>query len=276
MLSFTLGGVFGPLIAGLLIGWIGAPNVVLIDAISYVTFAFLLARITPAPELQSETGQGIRYHLGHAVQLLFANKVLFATTFMFMAFNIGGGMLAVWLPILSDRALGGGAGLYGALLGAIALGEVVSALLAGGRTPRRALGTLICAAQVLSGVALLLGGGVWPVALGLALFGAFSAPLTIWAQTLRMQIIPERLRGRTFALLRMLMQSGNPLGGAAAGALLAALGLPAMIALSALVVGVPGLRGYQVRTLRRAGGPPEASGGRVERAPLPAAEGENP
>src|SRR5262249_29762290 len=138
------------------------------------------------------------YHLGHAVQLLLKNKVLFATTFMFMAFNIGGGFYSVWLPILSDQTLGGGSRLYGILLGVLASGEVVGSLLAGGRTFRRSLGALICLAQALSGAALgiiLIGPSVWSAALGLALFGAFSAPLTIWAQTLRMQIIPERLRG---------------------------------------------------------------------------------
>src|SRR5215212_10049572 len=94
----------------------------------------------------------------------------------------------------------------------------------------------------------------WPAA---ALCGAFSAPLTIWAQTLRMQIIPEQLRGRMFALLRTLMQSGNPLGGALAGLLLPTLGMMAMIALSALVTGVPGLLGTRVAALRRAGSPGE-------------------
>jgi hypothetical protein len=68
-----------------------------------------------------------------------------------------------------------------------------------------------------------------------------------------MRIIPEQLRGRTFALLRMLMQSGNPIGGALAGALLPALGIPTMIALSAIVAGLPGLLGYKVGALRLRG-----------------------
>ena len=40
------------------------------------------------------------------------------------------------------------------------------------------------------------------VAVSLGLLGFFSAPLTIWAQTLRMKVIPNPLRGRTFALPR--------------------------------------------------------------------------
>ncbi|HEX9676189.1 MAG TPA: hypothetical protein VGA07_09435 [Anaerolineales bacterium] len=70
----------------------------------------------------------------------------------------------------------------------------------------------------------------WAAALGLTLLGLFSAPLTIWAQTLRMDIIPAELRGRAFALLRMLMQSANPLGGLLAGPLLPLVGIQAGLA----------------------------------------------
>jgi MFS family permease len=277
MLSWTLGGVIGPALAGVLIAWVGAPNVVIVDAVSYFAFALVLAhtRLAEAPRGAQEAET---YHLGHALQLLLKNRVLLSTTLMFMAFNVGGGALSVWLPILSDQALGGGPRLYGALLGALALGEVVSALLAGGLALPLSLGALICLAQALSGASLglvLAGRDAWLVGLGLALYGAFSSPLTIWAQTLRMQIIPERLRGRSFALLRMVMQSGNPIGGAIAGALLPALGLTAMIGLSALVVGLPGLIGYRVRELRLAGGHGGASAGLahgVEHSSVPEGE----
>jgi len=256
-LSWTLGGIFGPVLAGLLISLIGAPNVILVDAVSYFAFALALLQINVPPDSQTQTDKE-QYHLGHAIRLLLTNKVLFSTTFMFMAFNIGGGFLSVWLPILTDQTLGGGSELYGVLLGVMSVGEVVSAFLVGSRALRPPLGLLICVMQILSGLALALlsfGGNLWLVSLGLALFGAFSAPLTIWAQTLRMQVIPERLRGRTFALLRMIMQSGGPLGGAMAGMLLPVLGMTVMIAASAAIVGIPGAIGYQVKELRTGGTP---------------------
>jgi MFS family permease len=185
MLSFTLGGVIGPVVAGALIAWVGAPNVVIVDAISYFAFALALARSRLSVEAQAQQHTGRqRQHLGHAVQLLLKNKVLLSTTLMFMAFNIGGGAMAVWLPILSARVLGGGPELYGALLGALALGEVASAFVAGSLVLPHSLGTLICLAQALSGASLsivLIGRSPWIVGAGLALFGAFSSPLTIWA-----------------------------------------------------------------------------------------------
>ena len=49
-------------------------------------------------------------------------------------------------------------------------------------------------------------------AVGLALYGAFSAPLTIWGQALRMKIIPSGFHSRCFAIMRTLMQSGGAPG----------------------------------------------------------------
>jgi MFS family permease len=258
-LSFTLSGVIGPPLAGLLIAWIGAPNVVILDMLSYFAFALALASIRmpeehPAAEVQS--AEPLRWV--DAFRLLWTNQVLLATTAMFMAANFGLGLSTVWLPVYTDQVLGGGAGLYGFLLGCLAVGEVVSSLLAGSLNLALPLGTLIALAQVLSGGAvgiLLLGSqAAWAI-LSLTLLGFFSAPLTIWAQTLRMQIIPPALRGRTFALLRTLMQGALPAGGALAGFLLPVVGIPLMIALSAIVIGAPGLVGYQLPGLRRAGEP---------------------
>jgi MFS family permease len=256
MLSFTLGGVVGPPLAGVLIGVAGAPNVVIIDALSYLAFAAALLSIRSQSAPASTDGPvqtGPRYTLGDAFRLLRRQPILLATTLIFMTFNLGNGLLSVALPVLSDRVLHGGPGLYGVLLGVLAAGEVASSMVAGGISLRWSLGSAICAAQALSGLAVLLltGHAVWIVGAGLALFGICSAPLTIWAQTLRMRIIPEGLRGRTFALLRTMMQGGGPLGGALGGVLLPTIGIPAMIVLAAGVIGLPGLLGARVGELRR-------------------------
>jgi MFS family permease len=253
-LSFTLGGVIGPPLAGFLIAWIGAPNIVIIDAISYLAFAALLTGVKTLPDDDSPAQpQRQSYRLQDAFHLLRHNKILLSTTLMFMTYNLGFGALFVWLPIFSDRILGGGPELYGALLGSIAVGEVLSSFLAGSMALPLSLGILICLTQSLAGVSLILliwsNHITWAVT-GLGLFGFFSAPLTIWAHTLRMQVIPEPLRGRTFALLRMLMQGANPVGGLLAGLLLPVLSISIMMGLSAVLVGLPGLLGYRVKALR--------------------------
>lgn len=237
-LSYTLSGIVGPVIAGFLIPLVSAPNVILFDALSYFALAFTLSRIRVRVSAQPRESSG-SYRMTDAVRLLRGSRILLSTTLMFMAANLGIGALHVWLPVLA-----GTSELYGLLLGGMAAGEVVSSIAAG--VVRLPLGLAICVAQMLSGAALIVMAfrPSIPVALvSLALLGFFSAPLTIWAQTLRMRIIPPELRGRTFALLRTLMQSTGPLGGAVGGLIMPLLTLPGIIALSAALIGLPGLIG---------------------------------
>jgi len=257
-LSYTVSGVIGPPLAGLLIAWLGAADVVIFDALSYFLFVFALLGMSVGNEHELTANQqaGISYGIADAVQLMIRNKVIMSTTLMFMAANVGLGALTVFLPLVSNQIAEGSSQVFGALVGAMALGEVISASLAGSLSINITLGKRIALAQILSGASLifLLGGSVfWFVAIGLFLLGFFSAPLTIWAQTLRMQIIPPDLRGRTFALLRTLMQGATPLGGALAGFLLPVWGIQIIVGLSSLVIGSPGLAGLQIKELVSAG-----------------------
>jgi MFS family permease len=255
-LSFTVSGVIGPPLAGLLIVWIGTENVVILDAASYLIFAFLLLGVSAAGAGEPvSTERRDSYGILDAVRLMIGNKVLMSTTLMFMFANVGLGAMTVYLPLVSDQIAVGSSEVFGALLGAMALGEVISAWLAGSLVLKVTLGTRIAVAQILSGLSIALlisGASFWGAATGLFLLGFFSAPLTIWAQTLRMQIIPVELRGRTFALLRTLMQGATPLGGALAGFLLPVVGIPLMVGVSAVVIGAPGVVGMRSVELREA------------------------
>lgn len=255
-LSFTLSNVIGPPLAGLLIVWIGTANIIILDAISYFLFAFMLMGISAAQSPHTAVeNKSDSLSLMSAVRLMIANKILLSTTLMFMAFNVGLGALTVFLPLVSDRIAPGSSQVFGALLGALALGEVLSAGLAGSLRMNLRLGVRIALAQMLSGLSLallVLQASFWAAASGLFLLGLFSAPLTIWAQTLRMRIIPVEMRGRTFALLRTLMQGATPLGGALAGFLLPVIGMQLMIGLSSVVISAPGLVGMQVSELKEA------------------------
>jgi MFS family permease len=260
-LSYTLSAVVGPLIAGFLIPLIGAPRVVLLDAASYLLFAFLLMRM-PATVRKMQGAENVvdaiamlQYRLADAGKLLVQNPILLTTTLMFMAFNLGLGAFLTILPVFSTNVLNGGSQLYGLLLGALAVGEVLSSVLAGTLDLPYPLGKLIALAQLTSGLMLgllLLGFNIPLAIISMVLLGFCSAPLTIWAQTLRMKIIPAALRGRTFALLRMLMQSTNPAGGMVGGFLLPLLSFPVMIGLAAGVIALAGFIGLQVRPLREA------------------------
>ena len=258
LLSYTLSGIVGPALAGLLIAAVGAPATVMIDVVSYFLFALAIAGIRlPAPA-RAAAGERRSQGLGAALRLLIGNPVLCSITIMFVVFNTGMGALSVWLPFYVTGVLGGGSALYGLLQAANALGESVSALGLGAMGGNRSLGLKIAASQILAGLAVALIAfvpGVASAAAGLFLLGFFDAPLTIWAQTLRMAIIPPELRGRVFSLIRLSINAFGPVGSAVAGLLLPVVGMTAMIMISAAAVGLPGLGGLLVGPLRRVHGP---------------------
>lgn len=267
-LSFSLSGMIGPALGGLLIAGFGSEAVLAFDAVSYALFAVAALAIrrpltpqaprTPqapqAPQTQTpQTPQGpqapqkpgsppdVAGPRGTVLGLL-RDRVLVATTLAFMAFNIAMGMLLVTAPWLAKTQLQGGPQALGLLLAALSAGELAGAAVAGTRAPRArpiraiALVQLIAAAGFL---ALLTAPLTITVTAGFLVIGMFSAPMTIWAQSLRMARIPAPLRGRGFAILRTLMQATPPIGAALVTPLLAGGLLAPAALLMTIVAAVP-------------------------------------
>ena len=80
---------------------------------------------------------------------------------MFLVFNIGLGLVLVWLPVFTDTRLAGGATCYGLMLAAFAAGQMAAALAVGGVAQGGRLGLRICIVQILAGLAVV---AIWPVA----------------------------------------------------------------------------------------------------------------
>lgn len=253
-ISFAIGGVAGPAVAGVLIGVIGAANVLAVDAITYGGFVACLAlfrlrpKTSPIPGAEPDAGRGLRPAVGFVLR----TPAILAITLMFMAFNLGEGMLLVLLPAYARNVLDAGAAGYGLLVSSFTVGVLAGSLAIGGIRWPWPLGRSIAVAQLASGVAalgLLLQPALFGAAAVLAVMGLLASPLTIWAQTIRMRLIPEILRGRVFGLLRTMMQGTPPLGAIGAGVLVAAAGPAAAVGLIAALIGVPGVVGLVHRAL---------------------------
>ncbi|MDH3475766.1 MAG: MFS transporter [Rhodospirillales bacterium] len=252
--GYTVGGVLGPPLAGLLIARVGPLEALYLDAATYLVFAWAVGRCRPRPEeARAETGDATG--LLAAARVIWRSPVLAGTTLMYLVFNIGLGALLVVVPVFAETVLGGGPELYGLLLGCVAVGELASSVTIGSLRLSIPEGLAICLAALLSGIAVAAvaySPNAAGAVIGLALYGAFSAPLTIWGQTLRMKIIPPGFHGRCFAIMRTLMQSGGPLGGVSAGFAVPVLGVRAAIAGIALLTCLVGGLGLTVAELRRA------------------------
>ena len=240
--SFGLSSIAGALLAGLTIPIIGPVPLVIADACTYALFALLLGSVSMPSHVHAETEPTApQTGLLPVLRLVLRHRWLRELTIMFALANVGEGALLVFLP---NRAIQIGLGVngYGWLVAAVTGGELLAAV-AMLRLPWRfALPPSVVVAQLTAAVLILaLMFGMPSVAVAaLVLFGTCSTPMTAWAQTLRMQVIPEHARGRAFSILRTFMQATPPLG-----ALLAAVTLPhgvtvTVFAISA-AIGLPAL-----------------------------------
>jgi MFS family permease len=272
-LSFSLSGLIGPGVAGLLIAIVGAPFVLAIDAVTYFIFVGCLlamreggggadavdhaaaagapakaADSAPASEPPASRG------LGPAIRFIFSAPAIVAITLCYMSVNVAGGIVTVVIPLYVRDVLHGGSETFGLLLSVLTAGDLIGLLVVGAVNWRWPLGRSIAWALFTSGLVLLLWLLQPPViALGAILFvwGSLSSSLTPWAQTIRMRLIPPEMRGRVFALLRTSMQSTRPIGAVVAGLLLTNGDLTVAIVAMALLFGVPGFIGIWIPALGR-------------------------
>lgn len=235
-LSFSIAGVLGPALAGLLIPIVGAANVLALDSATFLVFAITIARVR-----QPLRATPTAHEPAPSLRTVLHDRAVVATTIAFMAFNVAEGMLLVAAPWLAKTRLTGGPTTLGILLSLTAIGEIIGAAVAGLRANStvRAIGV----AQLLASACYLtlLGPRLPLVGAGFLLVGLLSAPMTVWAQSLRMRRIPAALHGRAFALLRTLMQGTLPLGSLLVTPFLAAGSVgPAAITMTT-VAGLPAL-----------------------------------
>jgi len=248
--TFGLASLAGAGLAGLAVAMTGATRVVAFDAASYLVMALSLWSVR---DISQPTGRPVRRRGPGAPgtprsagfravgRLAATNAVLRDTTIMFALFNVGEGALLVFLPHRALR-LGLGSNGYGYLVAAGTAGELLAALLLTRMTWRAPLTVSIVTAQIVAAlvvVSLVVRSTAVTVA-ALVVLGMCSAPMTAWAQSLRMRLVPPEVHGRLFALLRTAMQATLP-AGAALAALVIGRGAVVTVVAIAAIIGVPAL-----------------------------------
>lgn len=252
--SFGLASLSGAALAGVAIASIGPAPVVAVDAATYFVFALVLlsVRFGAAGDDSPEAIVDIRQSgFGPLLREAIRHPLLRDLTVMFALFNVGDGALLVILP---HRAigLGLGAGGYGWFVAAATGGELVASVLLVRWDWPFSLPRSIVVAQLAAGslVLGLIANSALVATAVLFAFGVCTAPMTAWAQTLRMTAVRPEHRGRLFALLRTAMQATPPLGAGLAAAVLSR-GIPAAVLAIAGCMSLPAVA-FAPDLLRRA------------------------
>jgi MFS family permease len=234
----NLAGLAGPLLAGVLVAVIGATNVLWVDAASFAISAVLVARAVPAllPATEERASGGYLADVTLGWQILRRDRFLRAMTAAAVVLNfLGAPLFGVILPVYGERIYGSAAAL-GILLASFGLGMLAGSLLfslRGEQLPRRGLllGGLVLTALPLAALVALPPLPVAAAALGLA--GLGSGPINPLVFTVLQERVPADMRGRVFGTILGTALAAAPLGMAAAGFLVEALGLRTVLAIVA-------------------------------------------
>jgi Transmembrane secretion effector len=258
-----VGALVGPAAAGLLIGVIGAPSVLLLDAASFLAMAALVGPVPTEPgwavDDRERAVPGPAGH-GSGVRLLLGDRTVRAVLGVTLVYFLAYGPLEPALPLYSRDVLHAGAGGYGLLWSAFGAGALVG-LVAVPVVARLRPGVVLAGNALLWGVALLPllhVTGTVPAMLVLALGGLIWAPYAAVEASLLQRVVPAPRLGWVFGVRRAISAAAVPLGAAAGGLLLDAFTPTAVIGVSAgtcIVAGAAALCSPSLRRLRAGGGP---------------------
>jgi len=226
--------LLGPSLAGVLIPFVGAPNVLYIDAatflVSFLTLLFFVPKRPPLPV--GDEGRGLLA----GVRFIFRDPLMRRLMPTALVLNALGQLLALALPVLAFEEFNGSSRVAGVFFAAFGAGAVIGSLVAVKIVPkhdpiRLGASALVCLALPLPLLALHL--PVWGVVLVLfvsSFFGPLvNAPL-IGVITMR---TPEQLRAKVMTAVLTFALLAGPVGLFLGGPLLQSLGPHAVFLIAA-------------------------------------------
>ncbi|WP_433298761.1 MFS transporter [Pseudonocardia sp. CA-142604] len=222
---FQTSRLLGPAVSGVLIGTVGTGWAFAANATSYAAPLIGLtlirsADLVPAPAVQRAKGQ-----LRSALRYVRERPDVAWTIFLVGVIGTFGLKFPVVLTAMADTTFHGGADLYGLFNVVIAVGSVVGALIAGGRTHTR-LRTLVVAAFAfgLAQTAAALSPELWAFLGALIVLGVVNLTFQAMANSSVQSWVDPQIRGRVMGLYMLVFVGGTPLGGPMIGWITTAFG----------------------------------------------------
>ena len=221
--------MLGAPVAAILITAIGAPNLLIVDAATYVVSALLVARFVPQPDRVVRERAPYLSDLRDGIAYVRSEPLVRNIILLCMVTNmLDAGNSAVLFPLYAREVmssplvlgLASGVGGGAAVVGALSFGAF------GARLPRR---RSFVAAYVVCGVprfaVLALHAPLWVIVATYAVSGFASGPLNPIMDTSMYERLPENMRARVYGVVFAGCTAAVPVGGVLAGGSATAFGL---------------------------------------------------
>jgi MFS family permease len=240
--QFNVARAAGPMVAGLLIAYVGAGICFLINALSFVLVLIALLVMTSAnsaPETIHEERPGVVAGFAESVRYLRAEPGLQVAIGTHAAFALLAAPVVQLIPVLAVEVLDVGSEAYGLLLGSFGVGAVAIAFVIGSLDERVPPSRLLAGGLALT-AASVVGLGLAPVlAIGVLFMIAFGASyVTVVAidHSTIQGLSDDHIRGRVTSLWLMTFGTGFPLGTILMGLIADVVGVRAVLVASGTLV----------------------------------------
>ena len=221
-IAYALTSAAGPAVAGVLTAWAGPRLALTVTSATFLLAALLIIPL-PEPVLAGPARSVFREALAGLRYVVVNNPALRGIALTTSLLNVGFGIVLVAVPVLVLQQLHGNPALVGGLWAAYGLASVVSALIAGRISSEGRERPVMIAADVVSGLALVLlafAGNAWLVAAALLLAGLANGPFDVSMFSMRQRRTDPAWYGRAFAVSMGLNWAGQPIGSALSGPLI--------------------------------------------------------
>jgi MFS family permease len=236
---YQFGAIVGPLLAGVLLGWVDLSTLYLIDAITCIAPILATFRIAAIPPINGDVSAGVgfravldgfRYLAGNTVVLMSFVVDLIAMIF---------GMPRALFPQMAHESFGGpveGGTTMALLAAAISVGAVAGGVFSGWLPRIQRQGLAVVLAILVWGVAMIgfgaasgLAGGMaglmlWIALAFLAIGGAADMVSSAFRNTILQEAASDEVRGRLQGVFTVVVAGGPRLADAVHGAAAAAAG----------------------------------------------------
>jgi len=249
-LGINISRAVGPALGGMVLAGLGASVAYGVDVISYV---FVVAALLwwPRPksgqdDLTERFAGAFRAGLRYARASRELHVVLLRA---FLFFALASSVWAL-LPLVARQLLGGGAGFYGILLGAVGVGAIGGAfLLPKLRAQFSSDGLLLLSACVTAAVMafLSIGPAQWAAAVALLLLGTAWITALTTLNGVAQAILPNWVRGRALAVYLTVFNGAMTLGSLGWGFTAKAIGVPSTLLAGAAGLIVMGLVAHRIK-----------------------------
>jgi MFS family permease len=245
----------GPLLAGLLYGFIGISASYLADALLVAAGLAFYFSIPNRPVPPSSAEQGVIEKISAGLRFVFKNQIVLSAISLDLFAVLFGGAVAL-LPVFAKEILHVGPEGLGLLRAASSIGAVSTAVLITHYPLKKHMGNilLLCVGGYgLCMIAFGLSTNFWLSVSVLMISGAFDAVSVIVRGTLIQTLTPENMKGRVSAVNSMFVGSSNEIGAFESGTAARFMGVVSSVVfggcMTLIVVGITGWRAKKLRQL---------------------------